>query len=98
MKPKKAATPTEQPRERPIRGTPPAGVTHEQIAERARALWRERGQPEGRDLEHWFEAERQLRGDAAPAPPAPPRSSEVLTTEDIESDKDVDGLVMRPRE
>ena len=30
------------------------------IAERAKAIWRERGSPEGRDLEHWLEAEQQL--------------------------------------
>lgn len=38
--------------------TPP---TDEQVAALAHALWIDRGQPEGRDLEHWFEAERQLR-------------------------------------
>jgi hypothetical protein len=40
--------------------TPP----HEQIAERARKLWMERGSPAGRDLEHWLEAEQQLRDEA----------------------------------
>jgi hypothetical protein len=36
-------------------------ISHEQIALRAHHLWEERGRPEGRDLEHWLEAERQLR-------------------------------------
>lgn len=53
--------PTEQPREVPPGA--PVSPSHEQISERARSLWEERGRPEGRDLEHWFEAERALRGD-----------------------------------
>ena len=51
--------------------------THEQISERARALWQERGQPSGQDEEIWFEAERQVAdelqsasGTAVPIPPA----------------------------
>ncbi len=40
-----------------------AQPTPAQIADRARALWRERGSPGGRDLEHWLEAERQLRNE-----------------------------------
>jgi DUF2934 family protein len=35
--------------------------THEQIARRAYEIFVERGQQAGRDLEHWLEAERQLR-------------------------------------
>jgi len=35
--------------------------THEQITRRAYEIFIERGQPEGRDLEHWLEAEKQLR-------------------------------------
>jgi hypothetical protein len=35
--------------------------THEQIARRAYEIFVERGQPEGRDLDHWLEAESQLR-------------------------------------
>ncbi len=32
------------------------------MADRARSLWQAAGSPENRDLEFWFEAERQLRG------------------------------------
>jgi hypothetical protein len=39
--------------------------TPEQIAALAHAIWIDRGRPEGRDMEHWLEAERQLRGEAA---------------------------------
>jgi len=33
---------------------------HEDIVHRARAIWEERGHPEGHDVEIWLEAERQL--------------------------------------
>lgn len=35
----------------------------EQIAALAHAIWIDRGQPIGRDLDHWLEAARQLKGD-----------------------------------
>jgi hypothetical protein len=35
-------------------------VPQELVAERARALWEERGRPADQDLEIWLEAERQL--------------------------------------
>jgi hypothetical protein len=38
----------------------PHSVAHEIIAQRAEAIWRERGSPVGCDVEHWLEAERQL--------------------------------------
>lgn len=34
--------------------------THEQVTHRAEKLWQERGRPDGKDLEIWLEAERQL--------------------------------------
>jgi hypothetical protein len=45
----------------PVRAAPP--VTNDQIAALAHAIWMDRGCPFGRDLEHWYEAERQLRGE-----------------------------------
>jgi Protein of unknown function (DUF2934). len=42
-------------------------AAHEEIARRAHELWEQEGRPEGRDFDHWIEAERQLRG--APAQP-----------------------------
>jgi hypothetical protein len=66
-------------------------VTQERIAERARQIWMDRGQPEGKDMEHWLEAERQLRGANKAGQDA------GLTDRDIETDKNVDGLVQRPR-
>ena len=49
------------------------------IRDRAHELWLANGQPEGRDLEHWVEAERQIMEEqgqgepvaAQPEPPAP---------------------------
>ena len=53
--------------------------SHEEIARRAYEIFKERGQPPGQDLEHWFEAETQLcatlgsreRKSEAPAAKAP---------------------------
>lgn len=45
--------------------------THEQITRRAYEIFIERGQPEGQDLEHWLEAEKQLRA-AGPGKNAAP--------------------------
>jgi len=42
--------------------------THEQITQRAFEIYRQRGCPEGKDLEHWLEAERQLSAEAPGAP------------------------------
>ena len=38
------------------------------IAERAYQLWEQEGRPEGRDREHWMEAERSLDGSGAVEP------------------------------
>lgn len=35
-------------------------ITHDDIAQEAQLLWRERGCPEGRDTEIWLEAERRM--------------------------------------
>jgi len=40
-----------------------AALSHEEIAVRAEALWRERGCPQGCDEGIWLEAERQLPAD-----------------------------------
>jgi hypothetical protein len=59
--------------------------THEQIMQRAHRIWIEAGRPEGRDREHWLEAERQLRNPSA-------RRSGDETYAEVEADKRVDGL------
>jgi hypothetical protein len=45
----------------------PNSVAHDLIAERAQAIWRERGSPAGHDMEHWLEAERQLYARRGPS-------------------------------
>lgn len=40
-------------------------IEHEDIAARARTIWEQQGQPEGRDLEHWLQAEVELRRERA---------------------------------
>ena len=45
--------------------TTPA-LTHDQIEALAHALWIDCGCPEGRAMDHWLEAERQLRGVVEP--------------------------------
>ena len=34
---------------------------HEEISQRAQEIWIQAGRPEGRDLEHWIQAENWLR-------------------------------------
>lgn len=58
---------------------PPAPATKAQITALAHEIWRERGSPDGSDLDIWLEAERELNGgqplptrDSIPADPANP--------------------------
>jgi hypothetical protein len=39
-----------------------ADPTGEQIRDRAHQLWEAAGQPEGREHEFWYKAERELKG------------------------------------
>lgn len=65
----------DDPRTRSARLRP---VTREQIAALAHAIWKDRGCPQGSDLEIWLEAERELKdgvrrpvaADEIPADPA----------------------------
>lgn len=64
----------------------------EQIAALAHAIWIDRGQPEGRDIDHWLEAERQLRGEVRPTKAADelPASNSAL-----DADRTLNGRVER---
>jgi hypothetical protein len=42
----------------------PSSLTHEQIAQRARDIWRAKGCPAGQDEQNWREAEMQLRAES----------------------------------
>lgn len=70
------------------------GISQEQIAERAHAIWRDRGQPGGQDLEHWLEAERELRNRGRSPGEG---TGDEPSTDEVEADKRLDGLVQRPR-
>src|SRR5512133_281155 len=39
----------------------PNMITHEEISKKAREIWEREGRPEGRDIEHWLQAETELR-------------------------------------
>jgi len=40
-----------------------AGLAHRQVADRAFLIWLTQDRPHGQDLENWYEAETQLRGE-----------------------------------
>ena len=40
-------------------------LTHQQIADRARAIWKQKGCPMGQDEKNWLEAEAQLKKEIA---------------------------------
>ena len=42
----------------PARNRPPS---HDEIAARARVIWERNGRPDGRDEQHWLQAEKELR-------------------------------------
>jgi hypothetical protein len=68
----------------------------QQIAERARSIWIQRGSPGGRDLEHWLDAERQLREELAGrsrAPKRPPTGERTQSRDVDEAEKRLDGLI-----
>lgn len=71
--------------------------TNDQIAARARRIWQERGSPGGRDLEHWLEAERQLRDELASHAHPPTDASRRAKGMDLnEAEKRLDGLLESP--
>lgn len=82
--------------------TPAAEPTPEQIAERARSIWIARGSPGGRDLEHWLDAEQQLREELnarsrpAKRPPPSGRSKPGREADPVEAEKQLDGLIEQP--
>jgi hypothetical protein len=45
------------------------------IRERAYWLWEEEGRPEGRELDHWYRASREIAGRAAAIPAHPEAAS-----------------------
>ena len=58
--------------------TTPQAPTHDEISARAHRIYESQGRPEGKDKEHWLQAEAQLfaerkaQASKAAAKPAPP--------------------------
>ena len=44
-----------------MKNSPPPTPSHDEIAERAHTIWIQAGRPDGQDLEHWLQAESELR-------------------------------------
>jgi len=38
-------------------------ITYQQISQRAYEIWEREGKPEGKDSDHWLQAEEELRND-----------------------------------
>jgi hypothetical protein len=91
MKSKKFSSPYTSPAVTPRSAPPPP--THDQIAALAHAIWLERGQPAGRDLEHWLEAERQL---TAAEPLSTEERVDPATAPAAEIDRELDRIVSPP--
>ncbi|QYM77938.1 DUF2934 domain-containing protein [Horticoccus luteus] len=65
--------------------TTPRLPTHDEVAARAHSIWVEQGCPHGRHVEHWTEAERQLRE---------PLAQDDLSKQDVMGDsRDADGIM-----
>ena len=58
---KKAKQKTSKPQATPIVHAPSAAPAPEEIRERAHQIYLSRGCVDGRDLEHWLQAERELK-------------------------------------
>ena len=60
--PKSTKTSNATPKPAKAREAKPAlAITTERISIRAHAIWEEQGRPQGRELEHWLQAESQLK-------------------------------------
>ncbi len=81
----------------PSRSTP----TPEQIGALAHAIWIDRGRTEGMDIDHWLEAERQLKGDvrdplAADELPASNQALDPDRALETDIDRELEQIVAPP--
>src|SRR4051812_32301330 len=67
-------------------------VTREQVAALAHAIWVDRGYLSGCDLEHWYEAERQLREAAV----IDDRALDPAESNTAQIDRELDRIVTPP--
>ena len=67
-------------------GSSSAGDRYERIRQRAYELWEHEGRPQGRDREHWEQAEREVdagaEGSSSSSASAAPRAAESSSSED----------------
>jgi len=80
---------------------PRSAPTPEQVAALAHALWIDRGRPEGMDLDHWVEAERQLKSDvrdpfAADELPAGNQALDPDRALEMDIDRELEQIVAPP--
>ncbi len=64
-KAQRAQTPAPTSKKSAEAGTSAPATGTDRVAARAYEIWKESGCPNGKDREHWFQAERELRGGAA---------------------------------
>ena len=57
--PQTKSTVVKKPRKKPV---PKAAPAHDDIAKKAYEIYEQKGRPEGKDIEHWIEAEKMLKG------------------------------------
>jgi hypothetical protein len=58
-------------------------IKHDEISRRAREIWEREGRPEGRDMEHWLQAEAELHRESEHgAPQRALNSQETAATKD----------------
>jgi hypothetical protein len=61
-----------------VNPNPRSNPSNEEISKRAREIWTQRGSPDGEDLDHWYQAERELleaRNTAEKLAPSQPSSA-----------------------
>jgi hypothetical protein len=76
-----------------VSATPPS-PTQDQIAVLAHTIWVDCGCPEGRDLDHWLAAERQLRGVVEPLTDSDRLDPDIAPAARI--DRELDRIVGAP--
>lgn len=81
---------------------PRTAPSPEQIGALAHAIWIDRGSPEGKDIDHWLEAERQLSGNVRDSLSADdlPASNLALDPDRVletDMDRELDQIVAPPK-
>lgn len=62
-----------------MKNLPASNASTEEISQRAHMIWIQNGRPEGRDLEHWLQAEAELQRQRAKTAPSESSASRKQT-------------------